>query len=219
MPDIQPVYTSADTPSRAKLLWRFFIPTLPELLTYTLIATVLLCLVNLWGIIGLITGDTNITAVHISEALQAYNEQIDAIFNQSFLAHASLIIVWGIVGCIAYMIAWVAKGYFTHLYEDVEASHDIRPRATQNTNYWQSVIGHNIFFGCTVFVALAYAIVCLSAFIPACLQLFSHSLESWFTWQSLAGCLGSIFGLVLLFQVGRILGRLIHNSWKIFFSA
>jgi hypothetical protein len=218
MPDtLQPMYAAGGAPSKTRLILQFLLPTPAEFLVYTIISAALLCVLNLWVIIGIISGDPTENGFHIASILSSYSDRINSIFSGGFWASASLIILWGLLGCVAYMGAWVVKSYFSRVYEDVAAQQNIQP-TSEKAEYWKSVASHNIFFACTIFVAAAYLVACFSFLIPKCLSLFTNGLESWFEWQTAVALVVSTLGLVVLFQIARILFRLIHNSWKIYFA-
>lgn len=206
-------------PSKAALLVHFLLPSKVELLAYIIISTVFLMLCNLWAFIGVLTGDTSLSSIQVSSALTTYKEQFDALFSAPFFAAASTFIVWAIIGCVAYMVAYVIKSYLGRMYEEKHASGNVQPRYIQsNQGYWKSAASHNIFFFCTILVTIVFLVVTLGTFAPGCITLFNDGLASWFSWQSIAAFAGSIVGLVVLIQITRILFRLIHNSWKIYFA-
>lgn len=209
-------------PSKTKLLVRFLLPTGAEFLAYSIMSLAFLLLCNLWGLIQVLTGDTTLNALQVSSALTTYEEQFDTIFSTPFFASASTFIVWAIVGCFAYMVAYILKSYLGRIYQEKQDSQNVQPRylqpEQQRKGYWKSVASHNIFFACTILVTIVFLILALGTLIPQCTTLFSSGLASWFSWQSLVAFMGSTLGMVVLVQITRILFRLIHNSWKIYFA-
>lgn len=217
-PEQQQNYEAANMPSKTSLLAHFLLPSWMEFLAYTIISFVFLVACNLWALLQVLTGDASLSSLQVSNALTTYKERFDSIFNTPVFASASTFLFWGIIGCVAYMVAFVLKSYLERMYEEKQASHNIQPRYIKGGGYWKSVAGHNIFFACTVLVTIAFLIVSLGIFVPQSITLFSRGLASWFSWQSIIAFLGSTLALVLLIQVGRILSHLIHSSWKIYFA-
>ncbi len=131
----------------------FLIPSIQEALLYFIISFSIILLANVKTIWGLLGEYSDINAVTSSEAFTAQLAVFDKYFASNALGQATVFIVWGIIGCLAYMIVWAVQHFYVRLKHDVDDSNNEHVKRSVK-GYWQSRFAQHLFFGASIFIFL-----------------------------------------------------------------
>jgi hypothetical protein len=119
---------------------QFLIPSIPELGLLLFLSFLLLCLGNLHLIWATATSSAQLSQIVVDQTLQPSFDTIKSFLGQQFFSQIVVFIVWGFIGCLAYMVAWGVQHTLLQAQHDINQSEYVQPTSTRR--YWESKAGH-----------------------------------------------------------------------------
>jgi len=132
----------------------FLFPSLQELILYIALSLILIFITLIDDIWFVLTNFSNIEHVPLSEALNYQEMIVEPYLIFRYTGDATVFFIWGLVGCVSYMIVWGIQHIVLKLKEDVEEKSFVGNNRL--SNYWQSKFSQHLFFATTVFVSVVY---------------------------------------------------------------
>lgn len=213
---LEPIQSSTDNLATGSRARHFFVLPLSEMIVIVVIATGMLLISNVGAINELITGSENLRQYDLNQLVSEKFPVIDQLFSSPFAGKLTQLLFWAFIGSLVYMIIWLVRNYSLRTFEDLEASHFVGKKSAAKG--LSSSLAHHLFFACTLFFTLIYTAVGLYKIVPQCSQLFARALKNptditMYGWMIAGILITSVFlyGFV-------ILGRLLRNSWRAYFS-
>lgn len=199
-----------------KALKRLLIPTLNELIIYSILGVVILVVANLRVLLNLQlstgTSDSIGSIFHFySTNIFVHIDQVEAI------GRLTNVLIWAGVGALAYMIVWGLLGAFTGVenefieetsYTEIDGKHQQR--------FWQSFVSRGLFRAAALLLLLLLTSFAIQVLVPASALL----VKIWLNHPaSLRNCLYALVGfldIVVLMYLYAVLLRLIFMRTRVF---
>ncbi len=184
----------------------FLIPSWLELSLYVVLSSVVILITNTKTVWNLLSDYSGVNAVIVSQAIENQFSVYDQYFESELLGKATVLVVWGLVGCLSYMAVWAVQHLFARVRNDAEESSYEQVRKTK-VSYWESRIARHVFIIADVFVLLAMIfylpLVVSSMSVLAHITLYNLSQPTYLVYLPLAIVVGSLY-LYALVRIIRI---------------
>lgn len=193
-------------------LRQFLIPGWLDAVLYVLVGGVVLTIVN-WHSIW---AQNSSGALPPNALQQLFTERFSSIggfLGLPIFGKISLLLFWAFIGCLAYMLLWLLQYSLAVIHEDLAETTYIHPGAFSEGGYWRSVIAHNIFLICAVFVSIAYVAAAFKILLPMLSRVFQVGL---FDVPKIGGWIELVISILLagfLIYIAVILWRVLRGVW------
>lgn len=210
--------TQPEEYSQSRQFARLLLPSIAELQTYVIISFVLLAVGTLTALnnwLG-ISSDLANTQTAINQVLQNFLQTIDG---QTFTPTLVVMVFWGGVGSIVYILLWFVLNIYVSFHNDVVvAASFIKPSYYPSSNSWLEIMERSLLRAAAAFAIIGFTAVMIMMLIPVWALLFSAAVHEWRNIQALVGGLMAVIGLVLSMHIYVILFRLLLLRVRIFGS-
>jgi hypothetical protein len=199
-----------------KPLKRLFVPTPQEMIGYTTIAFVLLCLSNLPTIFHLLIGNEEQTS--LQPIFDTYASNLTATVNNFRpLATFSTGLFWAVVGAAVYGLIWTGWNIYLEVHNDIEiGSHFLNPAAQTHAQFWYHKIGTVLFqVGIGVLIA-RFVLLSIKQLYPLTVIRFRAFSLNWSQPKNWLYTLGALLGLSAVLYVYAVLLRLMLRRTRVF---
>jgi hypothetical protein len=197
----------------------FVMPELTEMVGYILFAFLGLCILNIKNFWDSVSGGMPLTNQGFQEAFGDSALRIDHLLNSTVLGNAVVFVLWGLVGCVAYIIFWLTQNSLSTINREV--GHTYITGSKKKYSYLQSLIAHYLFFAAlsVVTISLLYALIWIV--LPALTQMFYNGLTGFspFSPVALVAGLGSVLALTIIMHVMALLLQVYIRFWSMYIKA
>ena len=197
---------------RTSALRQFFTPTWVDIILYILIGGVWLTLLN-FHTIWTRNDTAAVSPSALSQLLGQKFSSLGAFLGLPLFGKISLLLFWAFIGCVAYMLLWLVQYGLITLHEDIAETTYIHPGSFSESGYWRSVIAHNIFLVCAIFVSIAYAAGAIKIFFPLLAKVFIVGLFDFPHAGAIFDIILSLLISGLVVYVAVILWRILRGIW------
>lgn len=189
-------------------------PTAIEVALYLIASILFISLINfktLWNVINNTVQTKAVdTSAVIDEKLLGLGDRLDGLLD----GRVGQMIFWAIVGCIIYMLIWLAQNTIINLRNDVIADKYLHPNSYKSSSYWEGVIAHKIFFVCLLVGFITYVYFAFSLFIPILSQAFYVATYSFTVPDSVFQLIITLILNAILLYIFVMLGKLVIYSYQ-----
>ena len=193
----------------------FLKPSWAQVALYLLLSIILLVIYNVGDVIQRFGG----TYISTPESLKTNFTTLSTGFSNSFSTalggRLGQIMLWSVIGAVAYIGLWLAKNVLNSFENDVISAHYLHPKSYSRAGYWGSSLAVKVFLAAMIFITAGYLYVAVRAIFPAIAALAGSAAYN-FEWQnSLLYILFSIVGGAVVLYIGVMLLRLVSHLWKL----
>ena len=132
------------------LLFRFFVPDLPELLPNFIASLLLLLIASNRAILVLLANGTPITDVTFGDVYGQRLDHIAEVLQVPFLGRVVLFLFWLAIGSVVYVLVWLFQNFAVEVYDDLAQANikDPSQRVEEDEEgWWGTTLSHTIFIG------------------------------------------------------------------------
>jgi hypothetical protein len=193
---------------------QFILPSVPQLLLYILIATMVLFVLNsgkAWNYLSnTILASKGGAANLITHNSPAFQKTFDSLSRSIILQ----VVFWVLIGCLVYIIIWFVRNIAVNLLNDFVADNYIHPKSYSRSDYWSSILARKVFFwiGAVILFLFTISGMKLLAYISseAYVNIVHFNLTSSLPRLIIIelAATGFIYSLILLSHV-------VLNSWRL----
>lgn len=205
---------SGNESAASQVLGSFSRPSLEELLIYLLLGIVFISVLNIRALWEAINNSVQTTYVDtsslIDEKLLTFGDRLNGLLE----GRPGQMLFWAVVGCLIYMLIWLAQNFYINLRNDVVADKYLHPKNYKSTNYWEGVLAHKIFFVSVVVVFFVYIYMSLTIFIPVLSKMFYFATFSFSVPDSVLQLIFIALGSSVLLYTFVFLAKLVAYSWR-----
>jgi len=181
----------------------FFIPTWVEITFLGLSSVIITGVANAHLIWLLATDGARVDQQTVSQTLQPQIDSLNHFFRQEVFGGVAVFLIWGVIGCVAYMSIWSLQRTYQEAKDDVDQSNYVQSGGRQS--YWHGKIAHYIYLACAWFVLSVFLIGFISLLLPLANSLTAATLHNY---QYLHSYLYLLEGVTLIMASLYILSRL-----------
>lgn len=163
--------------SRTQSLKSFLLPSWAELLFIFLVSIVLLLLLCHNAVWIAASSDAGVTSQAANEATQPQLEVISDFLSQEVFAKATVFLLWGAVGAIAYTSIGALQHFAWKVKNDVSASKYVQPK--NSGVYWLKQTSQYLYFLAIIFLFGFFVLTLLAMILPKCVQWMSTTILSY----------------------------------------
>ncbi len=193
----------------------FFVPSLVGSMLVLLIGTVLLALYNWSQIINWLGNDYLGSADKLNLNLGTLNNGFSSSFTSALGGRLGQIIVWSVVGALAYILIWFLRNIFNSFENDVIVDHYLHPSNFNRAGYWGSSVAGKIFFADTFLLWVIYSFLALKIVLPAAASLTSSAICNFRLANSLIYLLLCILIAGVTVYLWVLIARIVSHLWKL----
>ena|SRR5579862_6838883 len=193
----------------------FFVPSLVNAMLFLLIGTILLALYNWSNIINWLGNDYLGSAEKLNLGINVLNNGFGQSFDTAFGGRLGQIIVWSIVGALAYVLVWFIKNIFNSFENDVIVDHYTHPSSFNRAGYWGSSLAGIVSFVDTALLWVVYSFFGLKVILPAAASLTSSAIYSFKLPDSIVYLALCILIAGVAVYLWALMARIVGHLWKL----
>lgn len=192
---------------------QFFIPSLPQILLYMLISSLLLVLLSgpsIWK-----KFNENLQSnVTLGDVITGNAPFLQRVVDK--LSHSRIpeIVFWLLVGCSIYIVIWFARNIINNIRNDVVADSYLHPVGYDRKMFWQSIFARKILLFSCMGLLLAYVIVGFK-FLSVISKFFYSAIDGFSLSPSIVQIIGSVLAVAILIYLLILLFHLTVNLWRL----
>lgn len=160
--------------NRSQSLKGFLLPSLPEVILLVLVSLLLLMALSHNAIWMAASSDAGVSGQAASEATQPQLEAVSNFLSQEVFARATVFLLWGCIGAVAYTVVGAVLHFAQNVKGDVNASKFITPQSANN--YWLKRTSQYLYVIAIIFLFGLFVGVFLSAILPLCVEAMSTTI-------------------------------------------
>jgi hypothetical protein len=189
-------------------LREFLVPSVPELLLWLMTSCILMLVANYHTIWAHLTNSASVNDVAYTPSIS----YLSNLFSSRYFAQATVMIVWAVIGSVAYMTVWSIQHFYFRVKEDVEESGYVKS-VTVN-EYWYTKLAKYGFLACNVFIFVVFLAAAAFVIMPFAFGLGASTIAAHTTInQYLYALYGVLILMVTLFCLRR-LGHLVVYAFR-----
>jgi hypothetical protein len=137
---------------------QFILPSLPQLLLYALIATMVLFVLNArkaWDYLNntILASQGGATSL-IAHNSPAFQKVFDSLSKSIILQ----VVFWVLIGCLVYIVIWFVRNIAINLLNDFVADNYVHPKSYSRSNYWSSILARKFFFWISTVILFLFTV-------------------------------------------------------------
>lgn len=206
------IYQTHSEKPRNRLL-QFFVPTIADVILYTLLGVILLAVLNWRAIANIFHQDTPLQPNELHLAFTQKFSVVTNILNKPVFGKISLLLFWAFVGCLAYITVWFIQYTLATAREDFVEGQYLHPRSVQRDDYWHSVLANNLLLICTLIVSFGYIAILARLLLPLLARVFYIGIYTVPHYHGLFEIVGSIICSSILVYIARLLWQVLRGAW------
>jgi hypothetical protein len=193
----------------------FFVPSFSEVLLYLLLGGILLVIFNSRTLLNWLGTNYIGSPQNLKLNLDIVNNSVSSSLSSSFGGRLGQIIVWSLIGALAYIALWFLKNILNSFENDVIINHYLHPKSFNRAGYWGSAFSSKIFFGALFILFIGYTYALFTIIFPAISALCASAVYHFELPVSVLYILLCIFVAGAAIYLWVILMRLISHLWKL----
>ncbi len=200
-----------------KPLKQLLVPSLSELIIYSVISIVILAFYNLKPLLytPLLAGSSSSS---ISSIFHQYADSTFVRIDQvGAIGRLTNVLIWASIGAITYMLVWAIFSVYVGVHNEVIMGTDyVEIGRNHRKSFWSSEISRGLFRGSVLLLILLLTSFSIQVLLPASAQMVSIWVKQL---VSLKYCIYAIFGfvdLVILMHLYVVLLRLMFMRTRVF---
>ena len=142
----------------------FVVPSWAETILLLLVSVVLLGLSNAQIIWQTVTDTAKIDPASASQTLQPHVSGLNQYLHNEVVGKATVLVVWAVIGSLAYMIIWAIQHTYFKAREDVDESGYVRTATKES--YWKTRASQYLFLACSWFVFAIAVLLFFTSLLP-----------------------------------------------------
>jgi hypothetical protein len=155
----------------------FLVPSWAELGAIFIISLLVIAIGNVRLLWETAVSTAQVSPQTASQTLQPHFDLINNYLHQEFFGKVAVLVVWAVIGSIAYMIIWSIQSTYRKAKDDVEVSTYVQ--STSRQSYWHSKIAHYLYVICAWFVFIVFLLVFLVVVMPLANSLVTLTINSY----------------------------------------
>jgi hypothetical protein len=193
----------------------FFVPSLAGGLLFLLLGSVLLLIYNLNQIISWVGNSYLGSADRLNLSINVLNNGFTSSFDTAFGGRLGQIIVWSLVGALAYILLWFLKNMLNSFENDVIVDHYLHPSNFSRTGYWGSAFAAKIFFGAVAIILITYTFLTVKVLLPAAAALSIAAAHNFKLPDSILYLLLCVLIPAITIYLWTLLVKTLAHLWKL----
>ena len=193
----------------------FFVPSVSEVLLYILLGGILLVIFNSRTLLNWLGTNYIGSPQNLNLNLNILNDSVSNSLSSSFGGRLGQIIVWSLIGAVAYIALWFLKNILNSFENDVIINHYLHPSNFNRAGYWGSAFASKIFFAALVILFLGYTYAALKLILPAASTLSASAVYHFEMPASILYISLCVLIAGAVIYVWVILMRLVSHLWKL----
>ncbi len=193
----------------------FFLPSGAEVFLFVLISVILLIIFNTDTVIRRLDNSVLSAASSLKANYSTFTSGFNTSFSQALGGRLGQIMLWALIGALAYIGLWLAKNVLNSFENDIISDHYLHPSSYSHIGYWGSSLSVKAFLVADVLVVLAYILVFLKAVMPGLAALTSSAVYNFQISSSLPYIIGSVLAAAVLLYVFWLLLKFTSHLWKL----
>lgn len=153
------------------------VPSGLEVWVLFILSLIIVLALNYSVVWELFTDSSKLGAETASQSVQPHLDAISNFFKQEIFGKASLFLIWGCVGCIAYATIGAVQHFFWRVKEEVDESNYVKPAASKT--YWYTRLAQYGYFVSVVFLSLVFVSVFLGMLLPLSVEMAETTIRSY----------------------------------------
>lgn len=203
---------SDQTASTAK---NFFVPSFGGAVLFLLIGGLLLLAYCSSQIINWLGSNYLESANKLTLNFNILNNGLSDSFSSAFGGRLGLIILWSVIGAIAYIALWFLRNLLNSFENDVIIDHYTHPSNYSRAGYWGSAMAGKIFFAAITVVFIVYTFLALKVFMPAVAALTRSAATDFQNAKSVGYILLCVLISTLIIYIWTLVARTLAHLWKL----
>lgn len=202
--------------SRTQSLKSFLVPSWAEVLFIFLVSIVLLLSLCHNAVWIAASSDAGVSSEAASQATQPQLQAISDFLSQEGFAKATVFLLWGVIGAVAYTSIGALQHFAWKVKNDVNASKYVQPK--NSGAYWLKQTSQYVYFLAIIFLFGFFVLTLLAMILPKCVQWMSTTILAY---QDLAQYTYALLAVGVTMLCVYVLSRLWHAviySFRITFS-
>jgi hypothetical protein len=193
----------------------FFVPSFAGGLLFLLLGAVILALFNLNQILSWVGNSYLENAGRLSLGINVFNNGVTTSFDHAFGGRLGQIIVWSLVGALAYITLWFLKNLLNSFENDVIVDHYLHPSSFSRAGYWGSAFAGMIFFAAVAIVLIAYTFLAIKVILPASAALSSSAINNFKLPDSILFLILCVLIPAAAIYIWTLLIKTLSHLWKL----
>jgi hypothetical protein len=193
----------------------FFVPTFAGSIIFFILGMLLLVAYNSSQIISWVGSSYLESADKLNLNINILNNGLSNSFSTAFDGRLGQIVVWSLVGALAYMGLWFLKNLLNSFENDVIINHYLHPANFNRAGYWGSALAGKIFFAATAIILVTYTYMALKVVMPAAAALTSSAVNNFELAKSLLYVLLCVLISAGLIYIWTLIARTTAHLWKL----
>ena len=149
----------------------FFVPSLSSGVLFCLLGAMLLAIYSSSSITRWLGNSYLGSAGRLALNIKILDSGLSHSFSTAFGGRLGQIIVWSLIGAVAYIALWFFKNLLNRFENDIIIDHYLHPANYNRAGYWGHTAAGIIFFAASLIVFLAYTYFGLRVIMPAAASL------------------------------------------------
>ena len=193
----------------------FFIPTLAGSIIFLIFGALLLVAYNSSQLISWVGNNYLESADKLTLNINILNNGFSNSFSTAFNGRLGQIVVWSLVGALAYVGLWFLKNLLNSFENDVIIDHYLHPSSFNAAGYWGSTMAGKIFFAATAIILVTYTYLAVKVIMPAVAALTSSAINDFEVAKSLLYILICIAISAMVIYLWTLIAKTVIHLWKL----
>jgi hypothetical protein len=193
----------------------FFVPSFAGGLLFLLLGAVLLFIYNLNQILSWVGNSYLESASRLSLSINVLNNGFTSSFDTAFGGRLGQIVVWSMVGALAYIGLWFLKNVLNSFENDVIVDHYLHPSNFSRTGYWGSAVAGKMFFAAFAIIFVAYTFLAIKVVLPSAAALSSSAINDFKLPDSILYLLLCVIIPAAALYFWVLLMKILSHLWKL----
>jgi hypothetical protein len=184
-------------------------------LLYLLIGVILIIFYNSGSVIQRLSGDYIGSPQNLKANFTTLFDSFSNSFSSALGGRLSQILIWSIIGAIAYIGIWLLRNILNSFENDIISDGYKHPSNYSRVGYWGSSLSVKIFLLAMVCISIGYTLIAVRSVLPA-LSALAGSAAYNFTWTHSSLYISfAIIGSGAIVYLWMVLLRLDKRLWQL----
>ena len=194
----------------------FFPPSWLEILIYSLVACLLLGLLNYRVFLGGVGINSGFSGTTLDGYLRDKLTGASDVISRLLQGRIASILFWAFLGSLIYMMIWVVQNLVINIENDVQAGKfvGLQAQTDRRRAYWHSVISSKVFFICSLLVLIIYGIALVNFFLPLASKSFGLAFSASTFPKNIISIAVSLIATAVFLYLLVLALRIVAHSWR-----
>lgn len=202
--------------TRSQSLKSFLLPSLPEVIFLILVSIVLLTALSHNAVWLAASSDAGVSSEVAAEAAQPQFAALSNFLSQEVFAKATVFLLWGCIGAVAYTIVGALIHFAENVQHDVNASQYVAPKTPRS--YWITRSSQYVYVAAILFLFVVFVGIMLAKILPMCVEGISSTIINYRNFSTYGHALAAVSITAVSLLILSRLWKAVVYSFRVTFA-